>query len=76
MDISFLCDRKTVQIPKTQPGFINFVVAPLFKSLAQVLPNMSFLIQNCATTVENWGKHEETAEQKKRYTDISSRIKD
>jgi hypothetical protein len=59
-DISFLCDRKTVKIPKTQPGFINFVVMPLFKSLSKVLPQMSPLVENCGKTVTHWSTHEET----------------
>lgn len=37
--VSFLCDRKTTSVPKSQPGFINFIVLPLFKQIVQVMPN-------------------------------------
>lgn len=30
LPVSFLCDRETTQIPQSQPGFVNFILAPLF----------------------------------------------
>ena len=30
LPISFLCDRNTTVVHKTQPGFINFIPLPLF----------------------------------------------
>jgi len=41
LPISFLCDRKTTNIPKSQPGFIDFIVTPIFTSISEFLPGMS-----------------------------------
>ncbi len=35
-----LCDRETVEIAASQPGFINFVVMPLFQCLSNVIPEL------------------------------------
>ena len=36
--VSFLCDRSTVNVPRSQVGFINSIVLPLFKILSLVAP--------------------------------------
>lgn len=41
LPISFLCDRETTNVAKSQPGFINFIVIPLFSTMAEFMPNMS-----------------------------------
>jgi hypothetical protein len=38
LPISFNCNRLTTQIPNSQPGFLNFVLIPLFRSIADLLP--------------------------------------
>ena len=38
LPVSFLCDRKTTAISQSQPGFVNFIVAPLFQTLCEVMP--------------------------------------
>ena len=40
LSVTFLCDRDTVNIPASQPGFVNFVVMPLFKALVEIMPNL------------------------------------
>ena len=38
--VSHLCDRYTTNIAKSQLGFIDFVVAPLFGLLTQIMPKI------------------------------------
>ena len=38
LEVSMLCDRDTTQIAGGQPGFIQYVVMPIFKQLAQISP--------------------------------------
>lgn len=38
LPVSFLCDRQNTGIAKSQPGFMNFVVLPLFKCMVEVIP--------------------------------------
>lgn len=33
LPVSFLCDREITNVTKNQPGFLNFIVIPLFKSI-------------------------------------------
>jgi hypothetical protein len=39
--ISPLCDRTTVDVSKSQIGFINFVVLPTFEILLNIIPEVS-----------------------------------
>ena len=41
LSISLLCDRDTTVIPKTQVGFIKFVVRPTFEMLVQLFPEIN-----------------------------------
>ena len=38
LPISFLCDRSTIRIPEGQPGFINFILLPLFSVVSNMMP--------------------------------------
>ena len=38
LPVTFLCDRLTVNVAKSQPGFYSFVVLPLYAPLVNVLP--------------------------------------
>ena len=40
LPISFLCDRETTQIPQSQPGFVNFILAPLFSLVSEIMPEV------------------------------------
>ena len=43
LPISFLCDRTTTSISKSQPGFMNFIVVPLFQTISNLMPKMKQL---------------------------------
>lgn len=60
LPVSFLCDRKTTNVASNQPGFVNFIVLPLFKSMTTVLPGMEFLVKKANENAELWKSYEET----------------
>jgi hypothetical protein len=50
--VSQLCDRYTTNKSKSQIGFIDFVVAPLFVLLKDVLPGID--VSNMDRNKERW----------------------
>ena len=75
MKISFLCDRKTTVISKTQHGFIRFAPLPLYKALNQILPNskpISTVVERLNSNAKLWEERgDETEEEKQIYTRIT-----
>ncbi len=66
LPISFLCDRNTSNVPKSQVGFINFAIAPTFEILAAVFPSMKYLVDNARENVATWERmHKENEEKNK-----------
>lgn len=61
---SFLCERKTVNIPKEQVGYCNFIVLPLWDLVATIMPKMEPAYQRAEQNRENWKTYEETDEDK------------
>ena len=49
MAFSMNCDRDTVVVAKAQIGFIQFLVAPLFKALAAYAPSVQPLVDQLET---------------------------
>jgi hypothetical protein len=41
--LTFLCDRETIKIPGSQPGFINFCVVPMLDLVIRLAPNLNQL---------------------------------
>ena len=54
LEVSFLCDRDTVEIPKSQVGFINFAIMPLFMVLVEKIPEMDPMIKNINENRSKW----------------------
>ena len=54
LPISFLCDRTTTNVVKSQPGFLSFIVLPLFNTMSIVLPELSVLAANARKNLGNW----------------------
>lgn len=54
LPVSFLCDRSTTNIPKSQIGFINNIVTPCFNLLQQIAPKLSFLVENLKMNGKYW----------------------
>lgn len=44
LPVSFLCDREKTQVSTNQPGFLNFIVLPLFKAITEVLPECDHFV--------------------------------
>jgi hypothetical protein len=69
LPVSLLCDRDTTHINKSQIGFINFVVAPLFDVLFNFIPEINTYCDNIKVNLkryENLIKEEERKNSKKR----------
>ena len=54
LPISFLCDRTTTCISTSQPGFMNFIVIPLFATIADLSPQLRQLETNAKDNAKNW----------------------
>eukprot|EP00357_Protocruzia_adherens_P016754 CAMPEP_0115002696 /NCGR_PEP_ID=MMETSP0216-20121206/18162_1 /TAXON_ID=223996 /ORGANISM="Protocruzia adherens, Strain Boccale" /LENGTH=713 /DNA_ID=CAMNT_0002368345 /DNA_START=144 /DNA_END=2285 /DNA_ORIENTATION=- len=55
LPISQLCDRSTVVIPKSQVGFIDFIITPTFEALKLMVPDISeTLLKNLKANREKW----------------------
>ncbi len=46
LPISYLCDRYSTYIPKSQVGFINFIVMPLFKCMSFYFSSLKYFEDN------------------------------
>ena len=65
--VSFLCDRETTQIAQSQPGFVNFILAPLFSIVSEIMPEVKQLEITAKENAERWKTYEETEEFRKVY---------
>eukprot|EP00927_Polykrikos_kofoidii_P022663 TRINITY_DN21094_c0_g1_i1.p1 TRINITY_DN21094_c0_g1~~TRINITY_DN21094_c0_g1_i1.p1 ORF type:complete len:483 (-),score=90.08 TRINITY_DN21094_c0_g1_i1:128-1576(-) len=52
LPISPLCDRRTIQVPESQAGFIEFIVRPSFEMLSALIPKVCFIC--VSRTVSNY----------------------
>ena len=66
--MSFLCDRKTTAVAQSQPGFVNFIVAPLFNTLVEVMPQLLPLLEQAKENAKTWTTYVETEKDKLIYT--------
>ena len=56
LPVDFLCDRNNTNIPKSQIGFINFVVLPNFKLLYSIFPQFKIYVDNCENNIRIWNE--------------------
>jgi hypothetical protein len=54
LPISFLCDRKTTDVPKSQIGFIKGIIIPTFDLVIEIFPTISPLLDNVNNNLEKW----------------------
>ena len=64
---SFLCDRATTNVAKSQPGFASFVVVPTWSIVTTILPGVDEALDRIKENLERWKTYEETEEDKKVY---------
>ncbi len=56
LPISFLCNRETTNIPKSQVGFINNIILPTFGLVKTLLPNTDYLIKCIEDNLIKWNE--------------------
>ena len=56
INVSYLCDRNKVNIPKDQVGFLNGVILPTFDILTQLFPGLNYTMENIMNNIKEWQK--------------------
>ena len=56
INVSYLCDRNKVNIPKDQVGFLNGVILPTFDILTQLFPGLNYTTENVMNNIKEWQK--------------------
>ena len=56
LNISFLCDRDTTNVPKSQVGFIGGFIIPTYNFLVVMFPTLSYTIENAKDNLNRWKK--------------------
>jgi len=56
LNISFLCDRDTTNVPKSQVGFIGGFIIPTYNFLVVMFPTLSYTIENAKDNLNKWQK--------------------
>lgn len=56
LPVSFLCDRNSVNVPKSQIGFITGIIIPTFDALVDFLPGLGYYLENVLSNIEEWRK--------------------
>ena len=56
LPISFLCDRKNINIPNSQVGFIGGFVIPTYNCLITLFPTLNYTVENANKNISEWQK--------------------
>ena len=56
INVSYLCDRNKVNVPKDQVGFLNGVILPTFDILTQLFPGLNYTMENAMNNIKEWQK--------------------
>ena len=56
LNISFLCDRDTTNVPKSQVGFIGGFIIPTYNYLVVMFPTLSYTVENAKNNLNRWQK--------------------
>jgi len=54
LPVSFLMDREKPGVTKSQVGFFDFAVLPLFQALARAIPSCSDMLNNVTGNYQQW----------------------
>ena len=54
LPVSFLCDRESYNVPKSQVGFIKGFIIPTFDCLVNVFPSLKYTLDNAKTNLNRW----------------------
>lgn len=75
MPISFLCNRETTNIPRSQVGFINNIIRPTFELVKSILPNMDTLMNLIEDNLKRWNELDIQETKKKEEMQLKQQIK-
>jgi hypothetical protein len=56
LPVSFLCDRESYNVPKSQVGFIKGFIIPTFDCLVKIFPTLKYSLDNAKTNLNRWQK--------------------
>ena len=56
LPVTYLCDRCETNTAKSQQGFIDFIVKPLFELMANVIPELSIFMVGFENNKEKWAE--------------------
>ena len=54
LPVSFLCDRESYNIPKSQVGFIKGFIIPTYECLVNIFPSLKYTLVNAKTNLNKW----------------------
>ena len=54
LPVSFLCDRESYNIPKSQIGFIKGFIIPTFECLVNAFPTLKYTLDNAKINLNKW----------------------
>jgi len=54
LPVSFLCDRDSYDIPKSQIGFIKGFIIPTFETLVNAFPTLDWTLKNAKINLNRW----------------------
>ena len=54
LNISFLCDRDTTNVPKSQVGFIGGFFIPTYNYLVIMFPTLRYTVENAKNNLNKW----------------------
>lgn len=54
LPVSFLCDRDSYDIPKSQIGFIKGFIIPTFETLVNAFPTLDYTLKNAKINLNRW----------------------
>ena len=56
LNISFLCERDTTNVPKSQVGFIGGFIIPTYNFLVIMFPTLGYTVENAKNNLNKWQK--------------------
>ncbi len=64
LPVSFLCDRHSANVEKSQVGFIREIIIPCFQLLENIFPGTGYLVLTAKENMEGWNRLDQEKENK------------
>ena len=62
-EVTFVCDRENLNIPKSQVGFISGVVLPFYMVICANVPDINIMVERITENRDKWAAKAEAGEQ-------------